>query len=217
MKKSYIIIGLGRFGRAVATSLFESGCEVLAVDKNRDTINEIQNHVTYAVVGDCTDEEVLAQLGVENFDMALVTMGDDSSIEASIMVTASLKELGAPYVVARSNNEFHSRILKKIGADMVIMPEHDMGIKFAQSVSSSNILNLINLSDRYSIVEIPLPSKWAEKTLRDIDIRRIYGVTVIAVCRGEELMVSPTAETELKGGDTLVIAGHNEDIEKIRK
>lgn len=216
MKKTCIIIGMGRFGTAVATSLYDAGCEVLVIDKDRDKINEIQDKVTHAVIGDCTDEAVVAQLGVENFDVALVSVGDDNSAEASIMITAILKELGAPYVVARATTEFHSRVLKKIGADEVVMPEHDMGVKFAQSVSSSNILNLINLSDEYSILEIQLPHKWAEKNLGEINVRRNYDVTIIAVCRGDELIVSPTAETVFKQGDAVVVVGHNDAINRLK-
>lgn len=152
MKESYMVLGLGRFGEAVSKSLYAKGYEVLAIDEDEEIINEIQNHVTHAIVGDCTDESVLKAVGARNFDGAIVAVG--GKIETSILSTVLLRELGVNFIVARAATELHGRILKKVGADRVVLPERDMGIKFVQSLASNHIVDMIELSEDHSIVEV---------------------------------------------------------------
>ena len=164
--KSFIVLGLGRFGTNVATSLFDLGYEVLAVDNKPQIIQEIVSNVTHAVVADATDEAALRSLGVRNFDMAIVAIGDD--IEASILTTVILKDLGVQKVLVKANNDLHAKILKKIGADEIVFPEKEMGERIAHNITQSNILDYINLSPEYSIIETTVPKKWNEKTLKEI-------------------------------------------------
>lgn len=215
MKESYMVLGLGRFGEAVSKSLYAKGYEVLAIDRNEEIINEIQNHVTHAIVGDCTDESVLKAVGARNFDGAIVAVGDD--IETSILSTVLLREMGVNFIVARAATELHGRILKKVGADRIVLPERDMGIKFVQSLASSHIVDMIELSEDHSIVEVrPLPS-WIGKTLDELNMRKVYGVTVIAAKEGCDVVVSPRADYKIQEDDILVVVGNNRNIDKIRE
>jgi len=212
--KSYIVLGLGRFGQAIAMALYKHGNEVLAVDKNEDIVTEIQGYVTHAIIGDCADESVLKSLGVRNFDVAIVAVGGD--IQTSTLATVILRELGADYIVARAADELHGRILKKVGADRVILPERDMGIKLAQSLSSSNILDMIDLSDNYSIVEIKALNSWVSKSLSELDLRSVYGITVLAVKSDNRVSIIPPADYIINDGDILIVIGHNKNIDKIK-
>lgn len=215
MKESYMVLGLGRFGEAVSKSLYAKGYEVLAIDEDEEIINEIQNHVTHAIVGDCTDESVLKAVGARNFDGAIVAVG--GKIETSILSTVLLRELGVNFIVARAATELHGRILKKVGADRVVLPERDMGIKFVQSLASNHIVDMIELSEDHSIVEVrPLPS-WIGKTLDEINMRKVYGVTVMAAKEGRDVVVSPRADYKIQEDDILVVVGHNRNIDKIRE
>lgn len=215
MKESYMVLGLGRFGEAVSKSLYAKGYEVLAIDEDEEIINEIQNHVTHAIVGDCTDESVLKAVGARNFDGAIVAVG--GKIETSILSTVLLRELGVNFIVARAATELHGRILKKVGADRVVLPERDMGIKFVQSLASNHIVDMIELSEDHSIVEVrPLPS-WIGKTLDELNMRKVYGVTVMAAKEGRDVVVSPRADYKIQEDDILVVVGHNRNIDKIRE
>ncbi len=213
--KSYLVLGLGRFGQAIAQALYEHGNEVLAVDENEDIVEEIQANVTHAVIGDCTDEAVLKSLGARNFDAAVVSVG--GNIETSIMATVLLKELGVKNIIARAATKIHAKILTKVGADRVVLPEHDMGIRLAQSMSSANILDMIELSDNYSIVEVTPLKAWGSKSLSDIDLRSVYGVTVLAIKNKERVIILPDASYTLYPEDILIIIGRNKDIEKIKE
>lgn len=213
--KSFIVLGLGRFGKAVATSLYANGNEVLAVDINEEVINEIQNYVTHAIIGDCKDEAVLKAIGVRNFDVAIVSVGED--LHTSILTTVLLKEQGVNYIVARAADDLHARILKKVGADRIVQPEKDMGEKFAQSLASQNILDMIDLSDNFSIVETTPISSWVGKSLKDLNLRSAYGVTVVAAKNNGGLVISPGAEYKVSPTDVLVVVGNNKSIERIRE
>lgn len=214
--KSYIVFGLGRFGQAVATALYEHGNEVLAVDKDEDVVTEIQGYVTHAIIGDCADEAVIKSLGVRNFDVAIVAVGG-GDIQTSTLATVLLREMGTNYIVARATDELHGRILTKVGADRVILPERDMGLKFAQSLSSSNILDMIDLSDNYSIVEVKALHAWMGKSLSELDLRSVYGITVLAVKSDGRVVITPRADYVLSENDVLVVIGHNKNIDSIRE
>jgi len=210
MKKQFVVIGLGRFGSSIAKTLYSLGHEVLAVDESEETVADIVEHVTHAVQADATDETSLKALGIRNFDVAIVAIGND--MQASILVTLMVKEMGIDYVVSKAQNDLHAKVLYKTGADRVVFPEREMGVKVANNLVSSNILDYIELSEDYSIVEIQAPSEWTGKNLAEINIRAKYGVNVMAIKRNAEINISPTALDTIEEGDTLIVVGENEDL-----
>lgn len=221
MKQNYAIIGLGRFGGSICRSLVESGQEVLVIDNNEDRVNEYMNIATHAVVGNAQDEMTLRSLGIRNFDHVIVAIGED--IQASILVTLMLKEMGVPNVLAKAQNEYHARVLEKIGADKVVHPERDMGVRIAHNLVSKNILEFIELSDEFSLAEIRVTNpRFFNKTLIELNFRQKYGLTVVAIRRGSgKVVVSPDATEVVKEHDNLLVIGTAEDVdmldEKINK
>lgn len=213
--RQYVIIGCGRFGSSVAKTLYKMGHDVLAIDSNEEIVQYISEEVTHAIQADATDERVLKSLGIRNFDVAIITIG--SNIQSSIMATLMVKELGVKYVVAKAHNEIHAKLLLKIGADRVVFPERDMGMRVAHNLVSSNILDYIELSPEYSIMEITPPNEWIGNTLLDLNIRSKYGINVVAIKSDDEISVSPIAMDRINEGDILVVIGHNKDIEKLEE
>lgn len=213
MKKQFVVIGLGRFGSSMARTLYSLGHEVLAVDVNEETVQEIVENVTHAVQADATDESSLNALGIRNFDVAVVTIGND--MQASILVTLMVKELGLKYVVSKAQNDLHAKVLYKIGADRVVFPEREMGVKVANNLVSSNILEYIELSEDYSIVETEALNEWIGKNLAEINMRAKYGVNVMAIKRNSDINISPTAHDFIEDGDTLIVVGQNDDLNKL--
>lgn len=215
--KQFIVIGIGRFGEAVAETLNELGHEVLVIDTDEEAIQKISDKVTHAVTADATDENVLKSFGVRNFDVAVVAIGSD--IQSSIMTTLMLKELGVRYVVAKAQSELHARVLMRIGADKIVFPERDMGERVAHNLISSNILDYIELSEEHSIIEYAVPESWIGKELRDINMRVRYGVTVVAIrnMKDEKINISPKADNEIKEGDIMIVIGNNYDLKKLEK
>lgn len=211
-KKQFLIIGLGRFGSSIAKTIYELGHDVLAIDKDEEKVQEISDYVTHAVQMDSTDESILKTLGVTNFDVAVVTIG--SNLQDSVMATLILKELGVKYIIAKANNELHAKVLTKIGADKVVLPERDMGTRVAHNLVSSNILDYIELSEEYSILEIEAIKEWFNKSLKEIEIRKKYGINVVAIKRGEKVNISPSAEDIIKENDVLVALGSAKDLNK---
>lgn len=212
--KTFVVIGLGRFGSALAEELCRQGNEVLALDQRESVVQAMADKVTYAAMGDCQDPEVLRTLGVGNYDCAIVATSSD--IGDSVLITLNLKELGVPKVICKARNHVHREVLRRIGADRVVFPEHEIGTRLARALSNSDILNLIGLSEEYSIVEMNLPKGWAGKTLRDLDVRAKYGVTVVALRRDTgEMEVSPGAEHVFRPGDIVFVLGDNESIQSI--
>ncbi len=213
--KNFIVIGLGRFGTAVARELFDLGYEVLAVDKHSEKVQAIADKVTHAVTGDACDPAVLRSLDPQAYDCAVVAMSDD--IGNSALVTMLLKEMGIAEIVCKARNHTHKKVLMRIGADRVVFPEHEMGIKLAQGLVHSNILNYIELSDSCGIVELPLPTTWEKKSIAELNVRAAYHVNVIAIRREDsgELQVSPGGEYGFQKGDILVILGKNEDTDRL--
>jgi trk system potassium uptake protein TrkA len=216
--KQFIVIGIGRFGSALAQRLYELGHEVLALDSDEEEIQEISDKVTHAVTADATDEHVLRSLGVRNFDVGVVSIGSD--IQSSIIITLMLKEMGVKYVVAKAQNDIHAKVLLKLGADRVVFPERDMGERVAHNLISTNILEFIELSPEHSIIEIVVPNSWVGKNLRDLNLRARFGVNVIAVKNDEThntMNVSPKADDPVKAGNVLVVIGSNEDLRRLEK
>ncbi|MCD1259910.1 NAD-binding protein [Paenibacillus athensensis] len=211
MKKQFAIIGMGRFGSSIAKTLSQLGFEVLAIDTREETVQDISSLVTHAVQADSTDEEALRAIGIRNFDVVVVAIGED--IQASILTTLILKEMGVGMVVVKAVNDLHGKVLKKIGADKVVYPERDMGQRVAHHLISSNILDYIELSADYSIVEIQVSRQMLGRSLKQLDIRAKYNCNVIAIKQNEELIIPPRAEASLQAQDVLVIVGRNEDLQ----
>ncbi|WP_094547454.1 potassium channel family protein [Petroclostridium xylanilyticum] len=210
---SFVVIGIGRFGRSVAKTLYELGNEVLAIDENEEIIQDISEYVTHAVAGDVTDENVLKSLGIRNFDVAVVAIG--GNMESSILVTVLLKEMGVKYILAKAQSELHAKVLSRVGADRVILPERDMGVRVAHNLVSTNILDYIELSPDYSIMEITAPEHWEGKTLKELNVRVRYGINIMAIKNGTEINISPKADDVIRQDDVLVVIGSNDDLNKL--
>ena len=213
--KSYVVIGLGRFGSALARQLCKLGAEVLALDVKGDLVQQIANDVTHAVVGDAQDKEVLRALGVRNLDCAVIAIGDN--LAASVLVTMNLKELGVPYIVCKAHDETHRKVLEKLGANRVIIPEYEYAQRLARTLNSHNVLDYIELSEDFGILDVPAPKAWIGKTLRELNVRAKLGVNIIAVENNGKTNVSPAADYAVQEGDTLVVLGDNVALEKVQK
>jgi len=209
--RSFVILGLGRFGQSVAKTLYSLGQEVLVIDENESLVQSISNHITYALIGNVTDENVLKEAGIKNFDVAIVSTG--KNLESSILVTQILKEMGIKYIIAKAQDELHARVLTKLGADKVVFPEKDMGVRVAQNLVSTNIIDYIELSPDYTIVELNSPKNWEGKTLKNLNVRAKHGFNIIAVKNGSKINVAPTADYVFNSEDILVVIGSKSDIE----
>ncbi|MFH5181987.1 potassium channel family protein [Paenibacillus sp. TAB 01] len=207
----YAVIGLGRFGSSLAEELVNLGYEVLGIDKDEESVDEMSEVLTHVVVADATDEEVLRSLGIRNFDCAIVAIGDD--IQSSIMAAILLKDMGVKTVVTKALSELHGKVLQKIGVDRVIFPERDMGIRVAHQLASPNLLDYIELSNDYTIVELSVPKRLSGRTLKELDPRAKYGCSVVAINKKKGVIIAPTATDTLDEQDVMVIIGTNEQIE----
>lgn len=213
MKKQFVIIGCGSFGSSVAKKLSELGCEVMAVDSSEELIQSISDDVTYAVQADATDENAIKAIGIRNFDVAVITIGDN--IQASIMVTLMVKELGVKYIIAKAQNDMHAKVLYRIGADRVVFPEREMGVRVAKNLVSNKILDYIELSPDYTIVEVAPLKAWIGKSLLDLNVRANYSINVIAIKNEEGININVRPDEVIKQTDILVVIGHNDDIRKV--
>jgi trk system potassium uptake protein TrkA len=213
--KSYVVVGLGRFGMEAAKQLCAMGGEVLAIDNGADTVQQIAPDVTHAVVADARDKEVLRALGVADFDCAIVAIGD--SLTDSVLATMNLLELGVPHLVCKAYDETHCQILKKLGAHQVLVPEKEQAVRLARSLSNPNVLDYIELSGDHGIIEVPAPKIWQGKTLKELNVRAKVGVNIIAVKHGEEINVSPAADYRIGKEDVMVMLGDTIALEKVQK
>ena len=213
--KTYVVAGLGRFGSAVALRLAELGCQVLAIDKNPEAIQPVADYVTHAVVGDSQDQEVLRALGVRNYDCAIVAMGSD--LAGSVLTTLNFKELGMPKIICKAHDAAHQKVLEKVGADRVVIPEQEIARKLAQSLSSSNVRDFIELSKDFGIVEFSAPAAWHGKTLKELNIRAKSGVNIIAIRRDGNIQVAPGPNFTIAPRDTLVALGKYEALDLVQK
>jgi trk system potassium uptake protein TrkA len=202
-RKSFAVIGLGRFGLAVARTLVRSGADVLVVDKSEHSVQEMASEVTHAVQADTTDEAVLSSLGLRNFDVAIVAIGAD--LHASILTTLLLKDIGVPYIVAKAATEQHARVLEKVGADRVVRPEREMGERIANSLTDVNVVDYIELAPGFSVVEIVSPRESHGKTLKQLNWGARLGVNIVAIKRGEEIKAAPSAQDVIERGDVLLL------------
>lgn len=213
--KSYVVIGLGRFGQTLARQLCMLGAEVLAMDVSNDLVQQVADDVTHAVVGDAQDKDVLRALGVRDFDCAIVAIG--SNLAASVLTVMNLQELEVPYIICKAHDETHRRVLEKLGVNRVVIPEQENAARLARSLNSHNVLDYIELSEDYGILEIPAPKSWIGKTLKELNIRAKLGVNIIAVESGEKTNVSPAADYLIQAGDIMVVLGDNYSLEAVQK
>ncbi len=213
--KSFVVVGLGRFGSEAARKLCQQGCEVLAIDTSSELVQQVSDEVTQAVVGDARDKEILRALGVKDFDCAIVAIGD--SLADSVLATMNLKELGLPYIVCKAYDETHRQVLKKLGADRVVIPEKENADRLAKSLASHNVLDYIELSEDYGIIEVPAPALWQEKSLIELNIRAKLGVNILAVKRAGSITVSPAADFRIAQGDILVVLGDTAALNAVQK
>ena len=213
--KSCIVIGLGRFGSEVARRLYSNGCEVLAIDNNSENVQQIAEDVTHAVVGNAQDKEVLRALSAQDFECAIVAIG--GSLADSVLATMNLKELGIPRVICKAHDETHRQVLLKLGADQVVIPEQENAARLAKSLSSYNVLDYIELSAEYGIIEVPVPASWLNKSLKELGVRAKLGVNILAVRREGKINVSPAAEFVMKEKDILVVLGDTAALSAVQK
>ena len=211
--KQFLVIGAGRFGSAVATTLYTLGHEVVVIDRSEEAIEAIMHQVTHAAIVDATDEAALRKLGCSNFDAVIVAIGHN--LEANILATVAAKSVGARHVVSKVASGLAARVLARVGADEVIRPEHDMGIRVARQLATPSIIDAFNLGPEHGVIEIEVRPRLAG-TLESLRLRNRFGVQVIAVNRAGRLEVGPRADFELKPGDKVVLIGSNEAVERIR-
>ncbi len=215
VKRQYAVIGLGRFGGSICRALSDQGMEVLGIDMDEDRVNEYSSIATHTVIADSTDEGVLKNLGIRNFEHVIVAIGEN--LQSSILTTLILKDMGVSKITVKAQNDYHERVLLKIGADRIIHPERDMGIRIAHQVVSRNVLDYLELSDEYSIVEMAAGEKMSGKSLQEMNIRAKYGCNVVAVKRSNEVIVSPHADQKVEEGDVLIVIGGEKDISRLEK
>jgi len=211
--KQYLVIGAGRFGSALATTLYDLGHEVVVVDSSEERIEDIMDHVTHAIILDATEEEALGKLGLDSFDRVIVAIGND--LEASILSIVAAKNKGAKNVLSKATSETAARVMVKVGADEVVRPEHDMGVRVAKSLATPTIDDAFNLGENYEVIEFTAQRKLCG-SLRDLKLANRFGVQVIAVNRGDKLTISPTADFVIAPGDNVVIIGETRAVERLR-
>lgn len=214
MAKQFLVIGLGRFGCSVARTLVQMGADVLAVDINEEAVDNIAGEVTQTMIADTTDEKVLNQIGVKNFDVAIVAIGQD--IQSSVMTSLLLKEKGVPLVIAKANDALHGKVLEKIGVDKIVYPERDIGVRVAQSCVTPGLLEIIPVSLGYSMFEFPVPSHFFDKTLRELNLRKRFGINVISIRREREVIISPGPEDKILENDVLIVIGDRKKIKELK-
>ena len=211
--KQFLVIGAGRFGSAVATTLYDLGHEVVVIDRSEAAVEAIMNRVTHAAIADAADEQALRKLGCGNFDAVIVAIGHN--LEGNILATVAAKSVGARHLVSKVASELAARVLARVGADEVIRPEHDMGVRVARQLATPSIIDAFNLGPEHGVIEIDVGPRLTG-TLESLRLRNRFGVQVIAVNRAGKLEIGPRADFELKPGDKVVLIGSNAAIEKIR-
>ncbi|KXO16472.1 putative Ktr system potassium uptake protein A [Clostridiales bacterium KA00134] len=212
--KNYVVFGSGRFGSEVAMTLMDLGNEVLVIDKDYDKVQAISEYVTTALQADTMDENVEKDLGLSNFDGAIIAIGE--SLEASIMAVLVCKDAGIKEIIAKSTSVRNGEILRKLGADRIIYPEKDMGKRLAYNLSNSNFYDYISLSKEFTIAELKIPDDWANKTISQIDIRRSFGFSVLAIKKQKDAIIQPQPTEMLEKGDYIIVLGKKSSLAKFK-
>ena len=213
--KSILIIGLGRFGRHMAKKFSEQNNDVMAIDINEERINNVLSVVTNALIGDATNEQFMETIGVRDFDLCVVAIGDN--FQSSLETTALLKDLGAKFILARASRDVHAKFLLRNGADDVIYTEKETAERLAIKYGSDNIFNYIELNDEYSIYEIAVPSSWLNKSILKVNVRSKYGISILATKQGNNIFPLPKPEHVFTDSESLMILGKNEDVSRFIK
>lgn len=213
MKKQFAVLGLGSFGASIAVTLQQLGCDVVAVDHNMERVNDVADKVTYAMQADIGNPELLHSLGLKNVDGLVVAVAE--SMEASVMATLVAKEIGVPYVLCKARDDRHAAVLRKIGADSVVFPEEEMGKRIAKNLVSANLADWIALSPDFSVVETSTPAGWVGRTLKELNVRKSFGINVAGIKEGDEVDITPDPDRPLREGMILMLIGANEALEKI--
>ena len=213
--QSYAVLGLGRYGMAVARELAENGAEVLAVDKDEELVNSASAFIPYCKCADVTDAEALRQLGIANFDVAILSMA--SSLEASVMAVMLCKELGVKTVIAKGASEMNCRILRRVGADKVVFPEHESGVRLAKGLLSAGFTDIIELSRDVSMLELEIRPDWVGKSLAELSLRRKYSINVVAIVKNSQINVSVDPEKPLEAGMKLIVIANVDKLRRLLK
>ena len=213
--RSVLLIGLGRFGRHMAAKLIEEGNEVLAIDSDEGRVNDAIDMVTDAQIGDATNEHFVESLGVGNFDLCVVAIGDN--FQSSLETTALLKDMGARFVLARANRDVHAKFLLRNGADRIVYPEKEMAQRLAVKYGNDNIFDYIELTDEYAIYEIPAPESWIGSSIIEKDIRKKYNISILATKSQGKMNPLPHADYVFNHNETLIIMGHYRDVRAVTK
>jgi trk system potassium uptake protein TrkA len=211
MVGEFVVIGLGMFGRMVATSLAREGQTVLAIDINEDEVNRMATELDAVVRADATDEAALRELRFDRVSCAVVAIGAES-MEASILATALLRQIGVPRIVARSLSDLHARVLRAVGAHEVVSPEVEMGQRLAYRLSHPNVLDRVDLGDNIELAELEVPAQYVGKTLVELDVRRRFDITVVAIHRGDKIVANPSRNEALQAGETLMVIGSSSAV-----
>lgn len=214
MRSQFLVIGTGRFGSSIATALHDFGHEVVAIDELEEALEPIMQQVTHAVVMDATDEEGLRKLGIRAFDTVVVAIGEN--LEASILATVAAKAAGARYVISKANGQLSARVLASVGADEVVRPEHDMGRRLARQLASPTEVSALELGHDHTVVEMEVTQALCG-TLETLRLPSKFSVQVMAVHRGDDIVVNPGADFEVRAGDRIVVLGHNDDLNRLRE
>ncbi len=212
--EQFAVLGLGRFGQSIAKTFVDNGCDVLCVDKSIEAVNEMSKYASNVTRADVADVHAMAALGLNNFDVIIIAIGEN--MEAAIMATLIAKEMGVKTVITKAKSDIQKSILQKVGADRVVLPERDMGVRIATNLITTNIIDFINLSDKFAIAEIEPKKEWIGVSLKESNIRANYGLNIVAIKRSNDIIVSPKAEEIILERDILVIIGENGDIQNIK-
>lgn len=216
MKKQVVVVGLGRFGSSVATSLYNLGHDVLAMDRDESKVQNMMGQATHALTGDATDEHVFRELGIPDYDVAIVSIGSD--LVSSVMASVLLKTMGVPYIVARAHDELHGNTLERIGVDRVVHAESEMGVRLAHTLFNPNVQEYLELMPNFGISKILVPNRFDEMSLKELGFsspRDKYGLAVLAIRRGKDIILNPDSEERLRAGDWLVLAGRDDLLDNL--
>lgn len=213
--KTFIVIGLGRFGSAAAEKLYDMGHEVVVLDQSEEAVARLADKCTHGAMGDAREMDVLRAVGAAECDCAIVAMGED--LAASVLITMNLKDLGCKYIICKAQNEMFKRALLRVGADRVVIPEKEMAVRLVQSLGSNSFLDYMEFSGEYAIAEVEPPKVWQGKSLKDLNVRAKYHLTVLAIKTGKEIRMSPGAEDVIAGGDTVMVMGRHRDLQRLQK
>lgn len=215
--KTFIIIGLGRFGSSAAEKLYEMGHEVIVMDRDEDAVSHLADRCTHAAIGDAREIEVLRAVGAAECQCAIVAMGED--LAASVLITMNLKDLGCKHIICKAQNEMYQRALERVGADRVLIPERDMAQRLVQSLGSRSFLDYMELSGEYAIAEIEAPKGWVGKTLKELNVRVKHQVSVLAIreAQSDRVRMAPGAEDRVKAGEKIMVMGRRHELDKLQK